>query len=306
VADGETTCPSFSLEAAWGSGGAASAPGRVSATGAASRASAWIMRRCTNGRSSVGGAYRLPCCGAWFALGAITKRRPAGGTWGWLPGWNGPLRTGRRFADDGWADDEEPAKTTWLLASMEDMPSLVCRLSAACWDAACWDEDLVYRGDPGGHVLGEVAAELAGAGGTALVGAMATDAWQATRSGVARLFGRGGSARQAAIEAQLDGNAALVAQARDTEEVRASLVPVWRLQLEALLAEHPDVVEELRALVAQVREALPAPQQSWVQTNIARDQATQNIVQRGTLHVHPGGDGATGGDQPGTGGLESR
>jgi hypothetical protein len=182
---------------------------------------------------------------------------------------------------------------------MEDMPSPVCRLSAACWD-----EGLVYRGDPGGHVLGEVAAELAGAGGTALVGAMATDAWQATRSGVARLFGRGGSARQAAIEAQLDGNAALVAQARDPEEVRASLVPVWRLQLEALLGEHPDVVEELRALVAQVREALPAPQQSWVQTNIARDQASQNIVQHGTLHVYPGG--STGGDQPGTGGRESR
>ena len=31
-------------------------------------------------------------------------------------------------------------------------------------------------------MLGELAAELAGAGGTALVGAMATDAWQATRS----------------------------------------------------------------------------------------------------------------------------
>jgi hypothetical protein len=135
---------------------------------------------------------------------------------------------------------------------------------------------------------------------------MATDAWQVTRSGVARLFGRGSSARQTAIEVQLDDNAALVAQARNPEEVRQSLVPVWRLQLEALLSEHPEVVEELRALVAQVRKALPAAQQSWVQTNIARDQANQNIVQHGTLHVHPSGHGQTGGGHSDPGGLESR
>jgi hypothetical protein len=145
-------------------------------------------------------------------------------------------------------------------------------------------------------MLGEL-AELAGAGGTALVGAMATDAWQTTRSGVARLFRRDGPARQAAIEAQLDGNAILVAQAEDPNEVRQSLVPVWRLQLEALLREHPGADEEVQALVAQVQEALPAPQQVWVQTNIARDQATQNIVQHGTLHVHTGpiGGGPAGG-----------
>lgn len=155
-------------------------------------------------------------------------------------------------------------------------------------------------------MLGEVAAALAEAGGSALVGAMTTDAWQATRSGVGRLFGRGGPARQAAIEAQLDGNAALVAHAQNPDEVRASLVPVWRLQLEALLRDYPDVVEELRMLVKQLRESLPASQQAWVQTNIASDQATQNIVQHGTLHVHPGERSQSGGDHTGIGGLEAR
>jgi hypothetical protein len=193
-------------------------------------------------------------------------------------------------------------ETAWLMVSMEYVPSRGCWLSVVVLGSGVW----CIAACPGGHVLGELAVELAGAGGTALVGAMATDAWQATRSGVVRLFGRGGADRQAAIEAQLDGNAALVAQAGDPDEVRASLVPVWRLQLEALLREHPDVVEELRALVAQVREALPVPQQTWVQTNIARDQATQNIVQHGTLHVHPSGHGPTGGDHPATGGPESR
>lgn len=154
-------------------------------------------------------------------------------------------------------------------------------------------------------MLGELAT-LAGAGGTALVGAMATDAWQATRSGVARLFGHGGAARQAAIEAQLDGNAALVAQAEDPDEVRQSLVPVWRLELEALLHQYPEVEEELRTLVVQVAKTLPASEHRWVQTNVARDQATQNIVQHGTLHIHPGSAGPTSGDPPGTTGVESR
>jgi hypothetical protein len=134
-----------------------------------------------------------------------------------------------------------------------------------------------------------VLAELAAAGGSALVGAMATDAWQATRSWMAGLFGRGGPAEQAAIEAQLDGHAALVAQAEDPDEARESLVAVWQLQLRSLLRHHPEVEEDLRELVARVQEALPVSQQTWVQTNIARDQATQNIVQHGTLHVHPSG-----------------
>lgn len=143
-------------------------------------------------------------------------------------------------------------------------------------------------------MLAETLAALAGAGGTALVAAMATDAWQATRSGVARLFGRGGPDRQTAVEAQLDGNAALVARAEDPDEVRQTLAPVWRLELAALLREHPDAEDELRTLVAQIRQALPAPQQAWVQTNIAGGQATQYNVQHGDMHVHPGG-GAPGG-----------
>lgn len=141
-------------------------------------------------------------------------------------------------------------------------------------------------------MLGEL-AELAGAAGTALVGAMATDVWQVARSGVVRLFGRSGPARQTAIEAQLDGNAALVAEAGNPDELRQSLATVWRLELEALLRQHPDVEQELRVVMAQVWDGLPASQQTWVQHNIARDQATQNIVQHGTLHVHQSGSGPT-------------
>lgn len=138
-------------------------------------------------------------------------------------------------------------------------------------------------------MLVEGLAELAAAGGTGLVGAMATDAWQATRAGVARLFGRAGPQRQAEIGTQLDSNAALVAEATDpgeVEEIRQSLAGMWRLELAALLRRDSGAEDELRALITQIHDALPAPQQTWVQTNIARDHATQNIVQHGNLHVH--------------------
>jgi hypothetical protein len=147
-------------------------------------------------------------------------------------------------------------------------------------------------------MLAEALIALAGAGGSALVGAMATDAWQATRAGVARLFGHGGSDRQTAIEAQLDGNAALVAQASDPDEVRQSLAAVWRLELAALLRQYPETEDELRALVEQIQQVLPPGQQTWVQTNIARDRSTQYNVQHGDIHVHPGHQGGAGAGSP--------
>jgi hypothetical protein len=90
------------------------------------------------------------------------------------------------------------------------------------------------------------------------------------------------------------GGTALVAQAEDADEVRQSLAPVWRLELAALLRQHPDAEDELRALVAQIQKALPVAQQTWVQTNIAREQATQYNVQHGNMHVHPGDAGGAG------------
>jgi hypothetical protein len=102
---------------------------------------------------------------------------------------------------------------------------------------------------------------------------MDTDAWQSTRTRVARLFGRGRPIRQARYEAQLDDNATQVAQADHPDDVRESLVAVWRLELQALLHRHPDAAEELRALVVAVQPALPAAQQAWVRTYLAQQQS---------------------------------
>lgn len=138
-------------------------------------------------------------------------------------------------------------------------------------------------------MLAEALAELAAAGGAAVVGAMATDAWAATRSGVARLFGRGDARRTEVIEAQLEEDADMLGRAADADQARQDLLPMWRRRLADYLSQDPEAAQGLRELVEQVRAQLPAPRQSWVQTNIARDHATQNIVQHGTQNVHPGG-----------------
>ncbi|MDT7595392.1 MAG: hypothetical protein QOJ06_938 [Pseudonocardiales bacterium] len=121
-------------------------------------------------------------------------------------------------------------------------------------------------------------ATLAGAVGTTAVGAMATDTWQATRSGVTWLLGRGEPARQAGTEAQLDdGNAAVVVRAsarngrRAPEHVMRGLgrfVPAWPVctgllllalvpRLVGLTADlpymhHPDEPVNLRVIDAMV------------------------------------------------------
>lgn len=115
-------------------------------------------------------------------------------------------------------------------------------------------------------MFAQALAALAAAGGTAIVGAMATDAWQVTRSSVARLLSRHGSPRQEVIEAQLDEDAGVLERAGEANrnQARQELLPVWRRRLADYLQQHPDAAEELRELIEQVREQLPSSQQAWV------------------------------------------
>ncbi|WP_435648359.1 hypothetical protein [Kitasatospora purpeofusca] len=115
---------------------------------------------------------------------------------------------------------------------------------------------------------------------------MATDSWSAARDGAARLFRHRGEERQSAIEAQLDNNAALVARTEDVERARQSLVPLWVLELESLLDEHPEAVAELRTLISEIEAARPAQQETWVQTNVARDNARVFASMAGNVIVH--------------------
>lgn len=148
-------------------------------------------------------------------------------------------------------------------------------------------------------MLEEAVAALTMTGATTIVAAMATEAWQSTRTGVNRLFRRGAPAQRAAVSARLDGDAELVGQAVDAEGFRQSLVPAWQLQLNALVAEHPDAAEELVALVEQVRDALPADRACQVQQNIARDRGQVfaslggDVIVHGSPSSHGSGSAAT-------------
>ena len=90
----------------------------------------------------------------------------------------------------------------------------------------------------------------------------------------------------------------------DTDQAREDLLPTWRRRLADYLTQDPEAAQELRELVEQVQAKLPAQQQAWMQTNIAREHATQYIVQGGNQYVNPtgvGGPPATPGGSPGAG-----
>jgi LmbE family N-acetylglucosaminyl deacetylase len=136
-----------------------------------------------------------------------------------------------------------------------------------------------------------VIAALAMTGATTVVAAMATDAWQAARSGTVRLFDRSDASQQADIKAQLDSTADLVRRAPDAGRARQGLVPVWQLRLEELLGQYPEAAAELEDLVRQVRTTLPAAQQHWVQTNVARDNGQVFAALGGNVVVHQAAPG---------------
>ncbi|MEU9124882.1 hypothetical protein AB0C96_34385 [Streptomyces sp. NPDC048506] len=144
-------------------------------------------------------------------------------------------------------------------------------------------------------MLEDAVAALTMTGAGTIVAAMATEAWQSTRSGVTRLFRRGAVEQRAAVSARLDGDAELVGRATDPEGFRQSLVPAWQLQLSALIAEHPDAAGELADLVRQVRAALPAEGACWVQQNVARDHGRVFASLGGDVivHQHPSGGPGT-------------
>jgi hypothetical protein len=145
----------------------------------------------------------------------------------------------------------------------------------------------VGAGEGGLVVVVEWVAALAATGGSALIGAAATDAWQSARGGVLALFGRGGDRRRDAVAARLDADAAEIeaAPAGERDEVRARVLPGWQTRLADLLEEYPEAREDLTAWAQRVRDQLPAAQTSWVQNNTARDHGTVFAVQGGSQNI---------------------
>ncbi len=139
--------------------------------------------------------------------------------------------------------------------------------------------------------MSDSVAWLAAAGGTALVGAAATDAWQTARSGFARLLGRGDGNRELTVATRLDHMAARLTEQsdREREQVRQELVTAWTARLSDFLEERPELATELRELIGRLRASLRETSGAAQQTVHAQDHAVQYISQHGNVYVNQRG-----------------
>ncbi|MER5471994.1 hypothetical protein [Streptomyces sp. NPDC002685] len=121
-------------------------------------------------------------------------------------------------------------------------------------------------------MLAEAMTVLAAAGGSAVVQAAGTDAWEGLRSRLAQWFGRGDAARERGELERLERSAAEL-EAADTgtaDRVRTRQEAVWTTRIEALLEDLDDdeqrtqAADQLRQLL---EEAAPADELGLVSGN---------------------------------------
>lgn len=101
---------------------------------------------------------------------------------------------------------------------------------------------------------------LAASAGTALVTALATEAWHGATMGLVALWRRVLPERADAVEAELDATREDLREAQNEgdKETPAELAAEWQGRIRRLLSAHPEVADELRALLVQPQEQPPA------------------------------------------------
>nr|WP_129766983.1 hypothetical protein [Streptomyces sp. L-9-10] len=118
-------------------------------------------------------------------------------------------------------------------------------------------------------------AALAGTAGTTLVTLLATDTWQSMREGLLLLWRRARPDRAQAIAGELDSSRdeLLVAQASGDRETEAEIRAEWQGRVRRLLTAHPELAEDLSALLAELAPgagAQPVPTQQAIASGEAR------------------------------------
>jgi hypothetical protein len=117
----------------------------------------------------------------------------------------------------------------------------------------------VTVGEGRGQEVLEALIALAALAGNTVVAAAATDAWEAARRKFAHLLGRGDPDRTRLAESRLDQTRQQLEDVtgQELERAQAELGRAWQVRLEDLLEEDPGVEADLRAVVEEIRAALP-------------------------------------------------
>lgn len=130
--------------------------------------------------------------------------------------------------------------------------------------------------------------------GTALIGAMATDAWQQTRAAVVRWWrARSGAAGQESeqVGTELEGVRGQIVAARERgdEATEEALAGLWRLRFQQLLDADPQLSPVVQELLDELMAVLPAAEQNDVRQVIinarSHDNSRQYIAAR-DVHVN--------------------
>jgi hypothetical protein len=150
-------------------------------------------------------------------------------------------------------------------------------------------------------MLAETLMSLAQLAGLTVVAAAVTDAWETARSGTARLLGRGDSRKEQLAEQRLEETREQLAglEGSELEQASAALAAQWTTRLADLLEENPEAEAELRALVGELRAALPEGAVSAIDHSVAagRDMtisADHGAFAAGVVHGNVTPPGPTG------------
>lgn len=129
---------------------------------------------------------------------------------------------------------------------------------------------------------------------TTVVQLLATAAWEQATCAVGGLWRRVHPERAQTVQAELEDSRVEVLDARETrnEQVEQALVGEWQGRLRRLVAADPQLVDELRRVVAELRSALAdagAPPQGTTITMQATTFGAGRVNQAGRdLHVVTG------------------
>jgi hypothetical protein len=132
---------------------------------------------------------------------------------------------------------------------------------------------------------GEVLVALAQWAGQAVAAAAITDVWESARGKFARLIGRGDARKTEVAERWLaETHEQLTAvYGGDLDRARAALAQRWEGRFADLLDEDPGAEADLRALVEEIRAALPATVVSATDHAVAAGRDVNITADRGSV-----------------------